>query len=369
LVKRLVLLNGLAILAVILYHSSAWGFIAMFWWTDRYLPVSVPNFDQLGGLTYYVLRGIEQFATFGIQAFLFVSGFFVASATGKSQPTIRWAIVFSRIKTLAIPFLLWSVLFVLVKLVQGESYTTPKIIYTVLVGQVEPPFYYVPMLIQLYLLAPFLVPFARKRWVALLIITGLIQIFTVGMRYPKIFDLPYSNLGWVQVITFNWLFLSYMFFFCLGIVFGFHLAAFKQWISRYRYFLLSGAVVLFAIGMAEWEYLLKSSGADWIAPAETLLDQAYAFAFIFSFLAFEQFIPPLADQLAYIGTRSFGIYLIHSPVLEFTARVIYHLVPGLLLYQILFQPALWAAGLGVPLLMMYLVNRSPLRRFYSYLFG
>jgi hypothetical protein len=46
-IKRMLYLNGLAVLTVILYHSSAWGFIGMFFWTDRYRPVSVPNFDQL----------------------------------------------------------------------------------------------------------------------------------------------------------------------------------------------------------------------------------------------------------------------------------------------------------------------------------
>ena len=75
-VRRLPLLNGLAALASVLYHSTSWGFVAMFWWTHRYLAVSVPNFDQLGSLSYYGLRVIEQLIAFAIAAFLFISGFF-----------------------------------------------------------------------------------------------------------------------------------------------------------------------------------------------------------------------------------------------------------------------------------------------------
>jgi hypothetical protein len=45
--RRLLYLSGLAIVGVILYHAVGWGFVGMFWWTDRYAPVTVPNFDQI----------------------------------------------------------------------------------------------------------------------------------------------------------------------------------------------------------------------------------------------------------------------------------------------------------------------------------
>jgi peptidoglycan/LPS O-acetylase OafA/YrhL len=77
-IKRLLYLNGLAIITVILYHASAWGFISMFYRADRYRPVSVPNFDMLGDLAYYGLRTIEQLIIYGIPTFMFVSGFFIA---------------------------------------------------------------------------------------------------------------------------------------------------------------------------------------------------------------------------------------------------------------------------------------------------
>jgi hypothetical protein len=51
------------------------------------------------------------------------------------------------------------------------------------------------------------------------------------------------------------------------------------------------------------------------------------------------------------------------------ARAIYHFLPALLGYQIVFQPILYAAGLGIPLLLMALVRHSPARRFYAYQFG
>ena len=49
------LLNGLAILAVVFNHASGWGYTAMVYWADRYRPVTVPNFDQVWSPSFYGL--------------------------------------------------------------------------------------------------------------------------------------------------------------------------------------------------------------------------------------------------------------------------------------------------------------------------
>ena len=55
-IRRLLYLNGIAILCVILFHTTNWGLTAMFAWTPRYLPVSEPVFDQTGSPAYYWIR-------------------------------------------------------------------------------------------------------------------------------------------------------------------------------------------------------------------------------------------------------------------------------------------------------------------------
>jgi hypothetical protein len=55
--------------------------------------------------------------------------------------------------------------------------------------------------------------------------------------------------------------------------------------------------------------------------------------------------------------------------MEVVARGLYHLAPFVLGYQFIFQPLLLLFGLGVPLMLMLLVERSPLRGYYRYLFG
>ena len=79
-VRRLYLLTGIAIFAVVLNHAAGWGFTSMFWWVNRYSSLTPPNYDQVGSLSYYFLVVLKQITTFSVPAFLFVSGFFVTYA-------------------------------------------------------------------------------------------------------------------------------------------------------------------------------------------------------------------------------------------------------------------------------------------------
>jgi hypothetical protein len=47
-VRKLLYLNGLAIIGVILFHTAGTGFTAMFAWGHRHLPDSVPVMSQVG---------------------------------------------------------------------------------------------------------------------------------------------------------------------------------------------------------------------------------------------------------------------------------------------------------------------------------
>ncbi len=368
-IRRLSYLNGIAVLWVILNHASGWGFTALFWWTDRYLPVSVPNFDQWDSPTYYSLRVIEQLIIFAIASFLFVSGFFIAFATQRTQPTIGWNIVGVRIKNLIIPYLIWSILIILGEQVQGAGYSFLQISRKLIFGGVAPPYYYVPLLCQLYLFSPFLVPLARNRWKLLLLVTALIQLFAVSLRYEEILGLELPGLAQLTWISQSWFFPSNIFWFSFGIVTGFHLKQLKPWLDRVKWALLILLFSTFLLGIFEWETLLQWSGQEWIATRETVVDHLYALTVLLSFLAFDKVALPFFKVIENIGMKSFGVYLTHSPVMEYLARATYHLAPQMLAYQILFQPMLISLGLAIPLLLMAMVKRSPVRGLYVYLFG
>lgn len=367
--RKLLLLNGLAVLAVVMYHSTGWGYTAMFWWTDRYLPVSVPDFSQIGSFSYYALRAIEQLIIFGIPSFLMVSGYFIASSTGRDQKTVQWRLILVRVRSLLIPYVLWSLIIIGLLILQGERYTITDVFLLLLTGRTASPFYYIPLLAQLFLLSPLLVPLARNHWKVLLPIALVIQVLALSLNYGFILEKDLSFLGPVHILNTSWLFTTQSFWFCLGMVVGFHRTSFKQFLDRFRWVFLTLAIVFFAIGLFEWEYLFQISGLEWIAPRETIVDQIYAFGFIMSFLAFDRVSLPASKQISVLGTKSFGVYLVHSPVLGYGSRIVYHILPGILAFQWLFVSLLIVLGLGIPIGLMALVNRSPFRRFYDNIFG
>jgi probable poly-beta-1,6-N-acetyl-D-glucosamine export protein len=369
-IRRLLQLNGISILGVILFHAAGWGFVAMYAWNARYAPITGPNYDSTGSVAYLVLRLMEQLAVFSIPAFLFVSGYFVAFATKRNQRTIGWNVIGARIKGLLIPYLIWSTLLFALAALQGQVYRPAQYAVGFLTGQANPAYYYVPLLIQFYLLAPLLAPLARNHPRALLIGAGLLQLTVQVLYYPTLFNLNVPAALTPYVDTFpKWVFPVRIFWFSLGMVAGFHLAELKALLARIKWLALATAVALIPLGMVEWETILQLSSQPFLAHRETLLDSVYSLAVLMAFLAFDKTILPAAKRLEDLGSKSFGIYLVHSPVMEFTARGLYHLAPLVLVYQILFQPLLILAGLGIPLLLMALVDRSPARKYYKYLFG
>ncbi len=319
-IRKLLLLNGFAIIGVILYHSVGWGFVAMIAWTHRYMPVVSPNYDQMGSFAYYAMRFIEQLVVFTIPAFLFVSGFFIAFATGQTRSNIAWGTISARIKKMLIPYLIWSFVLFGLMFLQGVIFSPQKYIWMLVTGQTNPAYYYVPLLIQFYLLSPLIVPLARRNWKILLIITGIIQIAVQLSYYPAILGLDGPLTQILPTLIPKWFFPARIFWFSLGIVAGFHIKTLKTWLEQIKWYLLATTIILVPLGMLEWELYLRISGRPWIDPRETLLDTVYTLAFIFSFLAFDKILSTrYSKQINDLGTKSFGIYLTHSPVMEYTA--------------------------------------------------
>ena len=77
-----------------------------------------------------------------------------------------------------------------------------------LTGSVSPAYYYVPLLIQLYLLAPFLIPIARKKPVTLLVVTGLIQLAVMLSYYPLLLGAQNPQLIALGQLVPKWLFIT-----------------------------------------------------------------------------------------------------------------------------------------------------------------
>jgi peptidoglycan/LPS O-acetylase OafA/YrhL len=367
--KRLLLLNGLATILAVVHHGTHWSLTAMFWWTDRYRAVSVPNYDQLGGASYYAIRVIDQIAILGIPTFLVISGFFIAFSAGHTKKTIEWSLVFSRIRYLLIPYLLWSVAVLLSKMLQGESFTILEVIKILLTGTATAAYYYTPLLIVYYLFSPFIVPLARQRPLLTLFLSVLLTLPVMIARYANYLHADLGALEPVFALLRDSHVLENAYLFVLGVTAGLHLTEFKKFLSRIKWYLLPALIVTFVAGIIEWNYLLQAFGREWLSTQTTFFDKLFTVVLLLALFAFENLNPPKPALFASLGLKSYGVFLIHLPVQEFTARGIYHFAPGLLAHPLLILLIVTAVGLAVPLAMMEIVDRSLVRRYYRYIFG
>ena len=356
--KRLLWLNGIAIIAVAMHHAAAFSLQAMFEWTDRYMTVSVPNYDQLGSAAYYVLMLMRLLLSFAGAAFFFISGYFVGTMARGPNATISWSMVFSRIKLLLVPLVIWTVVrYVLLRQVPRSF------------DDILRPYHWIPLLMQFYLISPFLVRIARRNWKLLLIIAAAIGWLGSGMEYL-------ASFGWrpadqLQTMIPNWIVpWNLPFWFPFGVVVGIHYAQFRPWLQRNRYYLLTATVIMSVLVVAEYALVDGLTGPEWLGPGFGGFTKfPFSLFFILSFLAFEKSRMPWPDQIADIGTKSLGIYLGNIPCVYVAAVFMYRFTPWLLGYQLIYFLILVAVGLGVPLLLMEAVRRSPVRPRYRLLFG
>lgn len=372
-IRRLPLLNGLAVLAVVCNHAVGWGFMAMFSCTDRCRPVTVPDYEQFGSICYYAMAAIEKLAVFSVPAFLLTSGFFVAYAARGSQSRFTWKMAIARIRNLLAPYLIWSVVVFAGRFLEGIVYGPFGYLRQLALGEAVAPYFYVPLLIQLYLLSPLLLSMAKVRKWLLLFISALPLVSFLGLRYVGIYG-EYARVE-MPVVEQLLVFLPpcslvrFIFFFALGILTGLHLPQISVRVARFKWGLLAATIVLGLLAVIESDVVFRSVGVDLRGAPITLLSSPYAVSFILCFLGFGDARIPFAGQLHRIGRESYGIYLLHPIFLEFGARFLQETVPFILAYQILYLPLLVLVGVGGPIVFMRLVSKSPLRRLYRHLFG
>jgi membrane-bound acyltransferase YfiQ involved in biofilm formation len=342
-----------------LHHATAYGLQAMFEWTNRYRDVTVPNFDQLGTLPYYVLMFARQLDAFGVPAFLFVSGFFIAFLGRGESRLVTWNSVLPRIKVLLIPFILWTMI----------RYLLLREIPTSIDGILD-PYYYLVVLIQLYVLSPILVRIAVSKPILFLAGAALIQLSFESIMF--FYLMGAEGPIWSLIFRYNvrWIFPGSLLHFSLGLVAGLNVEVAAQWLHRRRWWLLAAVIVTLCFSLVEYELLARWRGQEWLGPNNPGVARfAYATLVAPCFLGFAATRVPLSKHLTYLGANSLGIYLANIPFAYSVAVIMYRLTPMVLGSQLVYQSVLILAGLGGPLILMSMWKQLPVRRYYRFAFG
>jgi hypothetical protein len=167
-----------------------------------------------------------------------------------------------------------------------------------------------------------------------------------------------------------WFFPGRIFYFSIGLVAGIHVNMFGDWLKRNKWILLFSSVILLALSIIEYEYLVRLLQEKWLIPRYSgIFRSLYAIAFTLAILAFDKIPIPGSGKISQLGGKSLGIYFVNYPALYIVASLMYYLTPMILGYAIIYQVILITAGLGGSLLAMWIVKKSPARKIYPYFFG
>ncbi len=326
--------RGIAIIAVVLAHAAGFG------WGYQHQPDGAPYF------WYSVFA--RNAALFALPTFLFFSGYLLAPIEIRS-----WAdyvsFVRKRVLRIAIPYAIWSIAVATLTAVRAEPGSDDRslgaIVFKLLTGQADGPYYFILLMLQFYLLLP-LMAWAARTGGRMLGTIALHAVFIAVGYVVQIFVWPDMPFHVNKTPFFMWLSL-----FPLGIYVRHH----PQWVTRYDVWLaVMAAVTLLALQMIETAFLLDESFE--LAIADTRFSSLlYAAAVIAVFLRMRAL--PWPKPLWKLGQYSFGIFFIHGVLLRASARV-FAVVPGLFEWFPLFHLAVSAASLLGSCVGIYLTRRA-----------
>lgn len=319
-----------------------------------------------GDVAGYPFLAIDQIGKMAIAAFLFIAGYFSAYATSGGKRDLPWHIIRTRILGILWPWFIWSALVMV-----GQSFQEREITLVEYVLNLFVQYYFIPLLIISYLLAPFVARWARSNPKALLINVGVIQLIAIVSFYLRVYwqAFPSALNAWVDIGPL--LYLRFAIYFPLGLIAGMYPKQIKEKLAPYKSHLLWTALFFFMLSAIEAVFCYHLGDLYWPrGNDQTKLTSAlFTISFVLIFVAHDRINIPFNKFLIKIGTHSYGLYLSHYVILGVLAKIVYGILPDQLAVGWLVLPTLFFGTATSAMLIMELVARSPAKRMYHYLFG
>jgi membrane-bound acyltransferase YfiQ involved in biofilm formation len=365
--RRIPLLRGLAIIAVVINHAVLQTIHALIWQGDRYRGVAVPDYGQIGSLAYWALSVLCQLALVSVPAFVVIAAF--SANYARARANSDWKAIRAWVLNLLVPYLVWSAIVLLGSRLGGSTRTPLQALGDVITGTVSYGFFFVPLLIQFYFLSPLLFRFARSSPRMLLIISiGLHLILVFLSPIASIWGAGLAMSGLLESI--RWTFLPWLIYFVLGLLLAMNLQRVTPWFRQHRTALLISTLVWGMLSVVEG-YVVHRTTLDlsWTRSSLKVSSTPYAISAIALFVAWDIRESSITRQVQQLGRFSFGIFILNFKIIGLSSGFFYVFLPVALGQPFVLMALFVILGIGVPWGLMNLVARSPARRVYRYLFG
>jgi surface polysaccharide O-acyltransferase-like enzyme len=350
---RQVLVKGWCIFGVIAIHVASYAY-------------QMPRFD---GLTFSLVF-VDALARFAVPVFIILSGFHLGLSRRNQEivPFYR-----RTLKFLAVPYVLYSVLFTMIKFRAGLS---PRLLLkNLLLGSASPHLWFSLAIIQLYLLHPFLHRWFTKAkrdspWLFAAFAAQIAWSVATATVFPDP-DLPMSSPGIAAQIG-KFLFLSNIGYFVLG-----------YWIAEHgdRIVPIFGRKADRCAGALVWVTAASLLALSWWVP----LTQGVPFPAISFLPAAQGLLVPLLASAAFLtifaclrgpwnrknlvlrqvhalGLYSYGIYYLNPLVVKVASWLLRH-PAGLSVDGPLYYVVLLLAVPAATLVTARILSRAPFGRY------
>lgn len=270
----------------------------------------------------------EVFTRFSVPIFFFISAFGLFYNMRPDEPFSYRGFLKRRWKTVLVPYLVWSVFYLVHDAwLYGTGF--PGVIYLgglLFFGAAKYQLYFMVLLLWFYLLMPLWIYMMRRLSLRSLAVLLVLQIaFDYWSSYSVDFNLFVYGLPDDSILRpflmyrLNYWVLHYVFIFVLGGYLAMHMEAFMRFMRERRGLITAGFVLSLASLLAFYYELLYREGytaieaintAHQLSP-EGIFYTLFASLFFFTIFTFNSYGDKLKGALHLLGKHSYFAYLVH----------------------------------------------------------
>lgn len=275
--------------------------------------------------TFYIYSAFNTLGKIGVPVFFFLSGLVLLYSYNKRPFTKETILQFykKRLKYIIVPYIVISTFYFVVRIVHYDAFTSVPAFLTglgegLLWGKAYTHLYFLFVLLQFYLVFPFILYFFKK----IKCRVSVVLIVSLALQFAWF----YVNKNYVQVEARGSYFMSYLTFFLVGAAMGANYAQLDQWWQTNRKKMAVFIVTLFAIAAVSLIVVDIWTRAGTLAnylPStpyrSSILDGLWVllglagclFTLWLGKMVIALDYAPLQHFLNRLAQLSFGIYLIH----------------------------------------------------------